>query len=61
VPAYTFPENRTDLAVLRVVVRTGFSRDLADLLLADLRRHVAYLDTLPAPLPREAGEEGFHH
>jgi hypothetical protein len=25
VPAYTFPENRTDLAVLRIVVRNGFS------------------------------------
>jgi glutamate decarboxylase len=24
-PAYTFPENRTDLAVLRIVVRNGFS------------------------------------
>ena len=24
VPAYTFPENRTDLAVLRIVVRNGF-------------------------------------
>ncbi len=38
VPAYTFPENRTDLAALRVVVRRGFSHDLADLLLADLNR-----------------------
>src|SRR6476619_3308242 len=33
VPAYTFPENRTDLAVLRVVVRRGFTHDMADLLL----------------------------
>jgi glutamate decarboxylase len=38
VPAYTFPPNRTDLAVLRVVVRNGFSHDLADLLIDDLRR-----------------------
>jgi len=30
VPAYTFPENREDLAALRVVVRNGFSRDLAN-------------------------------
>jgi glutamate decarboxylase len=33
VPAYTFPENRQDLAVLRVVVRAGMSHDMADLLL----------------------------
>jgi glutamate decarboxylase len=38
VPAYTFPANRTDLAVARIVVRNGFTHDLADLLLADLRR-----------------------
>ena len=37
VPAYTFPDNRTDLAVLRVVCRNGFSQDLADLFLRDLR------------------------
>lgn len=29
VPAYTFPKNREDLAVLRVVVRHGFSGELA--------------------------------
>ncbi|WP_410647690.1 glutamate decarboxylase [Amycolatopsis sp. cmx-4-54] len=44
VPAYTFPENRTDLAVLRIVVRNGFTHDLADLLLADLRRLLPELD-----------------
>jgi glutamate decarboxylase len=37
VPAYTFPANREDLAVLRVVVRNGFSHDLADLFLSDLQ------------------------
>jgi glutamate decarboxylase len=60
VPAYTFPENRQDLAALRVVVRNGFSRDLADLLVADLRRHVEYLEALPVPLPQQE-HHGFHH
>ena len=32
VPAYTFPANRQDLSVLRVVCRNGFSSDLAELL-----------------------------
>ena len=41
VPAYTFPENRTDLAALRVVVRRGFTHDMADLLLADLQAAAA--------------------
>ncbi|QKW19479.1 glutamate decarboxylase [Kitasatospora sp. NA04385] len=63
VPAYTFPENRTDLAVLRVVCRNGFTRDLADLLLADLERLLPELRQQPAPLselgmPRRSG---FHH
>jgi glutamate decarboxylase len=44
VPAYTFPENRTDLAALRIVVRRGFSHDLADLLLLDLRRVLPRLE-----------------
>jgi glutamate decarboxylase len=44
VPAYTMPPNVEDLAVLRVVVREGFSRDLADMLLADVKKAVAYFD-----------------
>ena len=60
VPAYTFPENREDLAALRIVVRNGFSRDLADLLVGDLKSHVAYLEKLPAPLPQPS-HESFHH
>jgi len=43
VPAYTFPEHRTDLAVLRVVVRNGFTHDLADLLMDDIARAVSRL------------------
>ncbi|HEX7661782.1 MAG TPA: glutamate decarboxylase [Pseudonocardiaceae bacterium] len=43
VPAYTFPANRTDLAALRVVVRNGFSHDLADMFLDDLRRSLPVL------------------
>jgi len=60
VPAYSFPENRQDLAALRIVVKNGFSRDLADLLLDDLRRHIAYLEQLTSPLP-QANTGGFHH
>ncbi|MGW0083861.1 glutamate decarboxylase [Streptomyces sp. NPDC003393] len=49
VPAYTFPKDRTDLAVLRVVIRNGFSHDLADLLLQDLRRVLTRLEKQPEP------------
>ena len=60
IPAYSFPENRQDLDALRVVVRNGFSRDLADLLVADLQRHTAYFDQLTSPLPG-AGKGSFSH
>jgi glutamate decarboxylase len=49
VPAYTFPENMQDTAVLRIVVRNGFSRDLADVLLSDLRTQVKVLTEAPQP------------
>src|ERR1700684_726169 len=34
VPAYTFPADMTNTAVMRIVIRNGFSMDLANLLLA---------------------------
>jgi glutamate decarboxylase len=61
VPAYTFPENRQDLAALRVVVKNGFSYDLADRLVADLHDHIEYLKTLPGPLPDAGRHPSFHH
>jgi glutamate decarboxylase len=60
IPAYRFPPNREDLAALRIVVKNGFTRDLADFLLDDLGRAVDYLQRLDGPLPAEPGEV-FHH
>ncbi|MGW4274000.1 glutamate decarboxylase [Streptomyces seoulensis] len=61
VPAYTFPKNRTDLAVLRIVVRNGFSHDLADLLLDDLRRVLPRLDKQHEPHRDADDAGGFAH
>lgn len=36
VPAYPMPEGMQDISVLRIVVRNGFSRDLASLFVRDL-------------------------
>ena len=60
VPAYTFPKNREDLAALRVVVRRGFTHDLADMLLDDLTRALPRLEKQQAPL-HEPSAESFHH
>ncbi len=53
VPAYTFPANRTDLAALRVVVKRGFSHDMADLLISDFKRQLPKLEKLPAPVENQ--------
>ncbi|MHC1789521.1 pyridoxal-dependent decarboxylase [Solidesulfovibrio sp.] len=47
VPAYAMPANRQDLVIMRALVRHGFSRDLADLFLDDLRRFLDYFAKNP--------------
>jgi glutamate decarboxylase len=49
VPAYTFPEDLQDTAVLRIVVRNGFSQDLAESLIDDLKVQVQLLESQPHP------------
>ena len=52
-----------DLAVLRVCVRNGFSRDLASLLLADLGHALAHVEALAGhlPVPNVSKRAAFHH
>ncbi len=49
VPAYTLPADAQHIAVLRIVVREGFSRDIAEMLLGDLRHVIDSLETAPSP------------
>jgi glutamate decarboxylase len=51
VPAYTFPENRQDLSVLRIVVRAGMHLEMADELLGHLAEKTKAMESLTAPLP----------
>jgi glutamate decarboxylase len=60
-PAYTFPKNREDLAALRVVVRRGFTHDLADLLIGDLQRQLPRLENQPAPVHDAKTGTSFAH
>jgi glutamate decarboxylase len=62
VPAYSMPANREDLVVQRVLVRMGVSRDLASLLVKDIKSSIAFLTKFPPP-PRAPGEAvaAFHH
>jgi glutamate decarboxylase len=61
VPAYTMPPKRDDLAVLRIFVRNGFSHDMAELFLRDVRAAIDWLDNLAAAMPHENQPRGFHH
>ncbi|MGA7688455.1 MAG: glutamate decarboxylase, partial [Jiangellales bacterium] len=62
VPAYSLPDTLTDVSGLRVVVRNGFGRDLADLFLDDLRSATQYLEGLPARLPPDPSHtDSFSH
>jgi glutamate decarboxylase len=61
VPAYRMPPNREDLVVQRVVVRNGFTRDLADMLLRDIRRHLDWFEMQPGFRSSTEDPKGFHH
>jgi glutamate decarboxylase len=60
VPAYRMPPALDDVHVLRVVVRNGFSRSLAGLLMDDLRRVCDRLERHGGQLGDET-PAGFHH
>ena len=49
VPAYTMPKAIEDMVVMRVVVRHGMTRDMADMLLSDIENAVTEFDKLKYP------------
>jgi glutamate decarboxylase len=62
VPAYSMPADRQDLVVQRILVRHGVSRDLASLLVEDMKNALAYFEDHPVSKPlneEEAG--GYRH
>ena len=62
VPAYTLPPKLEDVSVLRVVVRNGFSHDLARMLLGDLQKVIRNLATSSPPHGGQTrARSGFHH
>ena len=55
------PDDLTDLVVQRIVVRNGFSRNLAESLMLDIKEAVDYLDRLESPMPTEGLVSTFTH
>ena len=57
VPAYSLPQNIESCVVMRIVVRQGFSRDMADMLLKDINDAVADLEKLEYPTTTRIAQE----
>ena len=57
VPAYSLPKRVESYVVMRIVVRQGFSRDMADMLLKDICDAVADLEKLEYPTPTRIAQE----
>jgi glutamate decarboxylase len=57
VPAYTLPSKLEDYVVMRVVVRQGFSRDMADMLLGDIKNAIVELEKLDYPTPTRMAQD----
>ena len=60
VPAYRMPANRHEIVVQRVVVRNGFTCELADMLVRDIRRHLDWFAGQPGFRSAEQAAQ-FHH
>jgi glutamate decarboxylase len=54
------PEGAEDVAVLRVVVREGFSRDMATMLLDDLKTAAEQLEKSPPASPKGPAQNFAH-
>ena len=54
-------DNRSDLVICRIVVRHGFSHDLARLLLSHMHDVLEAFAKEPARTPSAIHKEGFRH
>jgi glutamate decarboxylase len=62
VPAYPLTGSVSDISVQRILVRQGVSRDLASLLLEDMRESIAHFDKHPVSVAMTKEESGgFSH
>ena len=59
IAAYSLPPNRQDLVIMRILVRHGVSRDLAHLLIGDLKRAIDHFEKNPALKATEEEYGGF--
>jgi len=62
VPAYPLPPDMENVTIMRVVVRTEFSMELAQVFLMNLIESITYLDSMDRPVSNETKHHiAFHH
>ncbi|MEO6836517.1 MAG: glutamate decarboxylase [Candidatus Tumulicola sp.] len=61
VAAYSMIPNITDMTVMRILVRHGCSRDLANALIEDIQRALEFFKTHPLSKPMVASEGASHN
>lgn len=62
VPAYPLPPDMENVTIMRVVIRNGFTMELANLFLRNLMETVSFLDSLDRPIPHDLRYDiSFHH
>ena len=60
IPAYSMPKNIEDMVIARIVVKHGFSKDLAAELIDDMKRHLEYFKEQEGLRPTKRSAN-FHH
>ncbi|MEM9222297.1 MAG: glutamate decarboxylase [Pseudomonadota bacterium] len=58
VPAFNLIDKASDMTVVRIMVRQGVSRDMAELLLEDIERAIQHFDRHPVSTPLTQQEHG---
>jgi glutamate decarboxylase len=48
------------VAVLRIVIREGFSQDMAGMLMDDIRKTVTHFESIPEHKPKQAAPQFKH-
>ena len=61
VPAFALSGNASDISVMRIMCRRGFTMDMAALLMRDVRAATKFFETHPRPAIHVNEGTGFHH
>ena len=61
VPAFALAGGASDISVMRIMCRRGFDMDMANLLIADFKAALAFLQKHGAPKIEASEGTGFHH